>query len=65
MKSQASSTSTLDDSSTDDVWVKRIDPKDIARRKKVSSFLIPENRLIEEGFTLFSTTRLNLRLSGT
>lgn len=43
MKSQASSTSTLDDSSTDDVWVKRIDPKDIARHKKVSSSFISEN----------------------
>lgn len=36
MKSQASSSSTLDDSSNDDVWVKRIDPVEIAQRKRVS-----------------------------
>ena len=36
IKSQASSSSTLDDSSNDDVWVKRIDAVEIARRKRVS-----------------------------
>lgn len=35
MKSQASSTSTLDYDSTDEVWIKRID-SDTARRRKVS-----------------------------
>lgn len=40
MKSQASSTSTLDDSSNDDVWVKRVDIADITRRKKVCLFFL-------------------------
>lgn len=41
MKSQASSTSTLDDSSNDDVWVKRIDVGDITKRRKVIFPIIP------------------------